>query len=231
MGATVRRDVMEGRPRVRLDVVERLDPLDITIPGDFSAAAFFLAFALLARIELRIDGVGVNPARTGLLDVLHRMGARIECVDERLDGGEPIADLVVSPGDLASATVGEADVARMIDEIPALAVLAARVPGETRISGARELRVKESDRIAVLVANLRDIGVDADELEDGLVIQGTDAPLAGLARVHDDHRIAMAFGLLSALPDCEVRIDDPAVAAVSDPAFFARLRTIAPPRP
>jgi 3-phosphoshikimate 1-carboxyvinyltransferase len=114
----------------------------------------------------------------------------------------------------------------MIDEVPALAVLAARAEGETRITGASELRVKESDRIAALAGNLRAIGVSVEELGDGLVIQGTRKRLAGSVASHGDHRIAMAFGVLSALPDADIRIDDPAIAAVSDPEFWNRLGTL-----
>ena len=111
----------------------------------------------------------------------------------------------------------------MIDEIPVLAALAARAEGESRITGATELRVKESDRIRALAENLRAVGVEAEELEDGLVIQGTDAPLSGDVKSFGDHRIAMAFGVLAALPGNDIRIDDPDVVRISNSDFWERL--------
>ena len=114
----------------------------------------------------------------------------------------------------------------MIDEFPVLAVLAARADGETRVTGAGELRVKESDRITTLVNNLRAVGVEAEELEDGFVVNGTRAPLAGAVATHGDHRIAMAFGVLGAQPGNRIDVDDPAAASVSFPAFWGLLRRI-----
>jgi 3-phosphoshikimate 1-carboxyvinyltransferase len=212
-------------PRIQLHPPEFLDPLRLTVPGDFSSAAFFLAFGLLApRGGVRLHGVGVNPTRTGLLDVLRRMGALIEEYAPCDICDEPVADLVALPTRLRGTTIGAAEIPALIDEIPVLAILAARAEGETTITGAEELRVKESDRIAALAANLRAIGVDLQELPDGLVIQGSDAPLAGRVRCFNDHRIAMAFGVLAALPGHEIEIDDPACANVSYPAFWDHLR-------
>lgn len=205
-----------------------LPPLDMAVPGDPSSAAFLVALALLADSgELRIRDVGVNPARTGFFRLVERMGAAIRFDDGRLEGGEPVADLVVSPAPLRAIDVGGADVPDAIDEIPMLAVLAARAEGETRITGAGELRVKETDRIAAVAENLRALGVDAVELEDGLVVRGTDRPLAGRVRAHHDHRIAMAFGILGARPENEIEVDDPSVVDVSFPGFWELLRDLA----
>jgi 3-phosphoshikimate 1-carboxyvinyltransferase len=137
---------------------------------------------------------------------------------------EPVADLVATPARLRGTAIGAAEIPALIDEIPVLAILAARAEGETTITGAAELRVKESDRIAALAGNLRAIGVDAEELPDGLVIHGSDAPLAGRVQCFNDHRIAMAFGVLAALPGHEIEIDDPGIASVSYPAFWDHLR-------
>lgn len=204
---------------------ERLAPLDLTVPGDFSSAAYFLALGLLAPSgELRLRGVGVNPTRTGLLGVLRRMGADVQLDRQEVATGEPIADLVVRPAPLRGVRVEAREVPAMIDEIPVLAILAARAEGETVITGADELRVKETDRIAALVSNLRAIGVDAEERPDGLIIRGTDAPLGGEVESRDDHRIAMAFGVLGARSGRPIQIDDPAVADVSFPGFWEQLR-------
>ncbi|HEX8362969.1 MAG TPA: 3-phosphoshikimate 1-carboxyvinyltransferase [Longimicrobium sp.] len=204
-----------------------LPPLDLRVPGDPSSAAFLAALALLAdEGELVIRDVCINPTRTGFFDIVERMGARIELANRRMEGGEPVADLVVRPATLRGTEVGGAEVPAAVDEIPILAVLAARASGETRITGAGELRVKETDRIAALAGNLRALGAEAEELEDGLVVRGSDRPLRGRVRAFGDHRIAMAFGVLGALPGNEVEIDDPAVVAVSFPGFFERLNTL-----
>jgi 3-phosphoshikimate 1-carboxyvinyltransferase len=201
-----------------------LPPLDLTVPGDVSSAAFLIALALLADTgELRIRGVGINPTRTGFLDAVARMGARIEQEDPRDEGGEPVADLAIRPAALHGVEIGAAEVPALIDEVPVLAVLAARARGELRITGASELRAKECDRITAIVENLRALGADADELPDGLVVRGSDRPLAGRVRSHGDHRIAMAFGVLAALPDSDIEIDDHGVAEISFPGYWELL--------
>ena len=208
---------------------ESLDPLDLTVPGDFSSAAFFLVLGLLggAGRELRIPGVGLNPTRTGLLTVLEAMGARIRA--ENADGvhdsaREPVGDLVVEPRELRGVSVGGEVIPTLIDELPVLAVAAARARGVTEIRDAAELRVKESDRIRALAENLSALGVQVEELSDGLRIHGSQGPLEGTVRSHGDHRIAMAFGVLGALPGCEVQVDDPGAADVSFPGFWELLR-------
>lgn len=212
------------RWRVELrDPPERLAPLDLEVPGDFSSAAFFLAAGLLGGggPELVVQGVGLNPTRTGLLPVLERMGGGPEIVvgDPQAEG-EPAGDLRVAPSDLRGIEVGGDEIVALIDEVPLVAVLAARASGVTRITGAGELRVKETDRIQAVCANLRDLGVEVEELEDGLVVRGTDAPLRGRVRAFDDHRIAMAFAVLGTAPGNEIEVDDPEVVDVSFPGFW-----------
>jgi 3-phosphoshikimate 1-carboxyvinyltransferase len=204
--------------------------VDLDVPGDFSSAAFLLAAcALLRRHDVLVRDVGVNPTRTGLLDVLARMGAEVEFSAESSTAFEPRADLRVAAAELRATEVTPGEVPRLIDELPLVAVLAARAAGETVIRGAGELRVKESDRIGALVENLRALGGAAEELPDGLVVRGSDAPLRGHVRSRGDHRIAMAFAVLGAVPGNAITIDDPRLAAVSFPGFFDLLRRISEP--
>jgi 3-phosphoshikimate 1-carboxyvinyltransferase len=214
--------------RVALRPTDRLPPLELEVPGDPSSAAFLAALALLSdEGELRIPAVGVNPTRVGWIEIVRRMGGEVAVEAARVSGGEPVADLVVRPSRLRATEVGGAEVPAAIDEIPVLAVLAARAEGETRITGAGELRVKETDRIAALAANLRAVGAEAEELPDGLVVRGSDRPLAGRVPTFHDHRIAMAFGVLAALPGNAIEVEDPAVADVSYPGFWTVLRELA----
>jgi 3-phosphoshikimate 1-carboxyvinyltransferase len=199
------------------------------VPGDFSSAAFLILLGLLrdGGEPLVIRDVGLNPTRTGLLPVLRRMGGRVEVKGTKGEGkGEAIGDLVIHSSDLMGCEVGGEEIPSVIDEVPILAVGAARASGSTRITGARELRVKETDRIRALVENLRALGVGAEEFEDGLEVEGTDRPLKGRIKAYGDHRIAMAFGILNALPGNEVEIDDPGVASVSFPGFWELLDRI-----
>jgi len=208
----------------------RLAPLDFRVPGDVSSAAFLLALAALGGVtgELEIEGVGLNPTRTAFLDVLSRMGAavRVESETAAVGAGEPVGTLGAAGARLRGVSVGADEVPRLIDELPLLAVLGARAEGETRITGAAELRHKESDRIAVTVENLRGLGVRAEELPDGLVVEGGEGPLRGRVRTHGDHRIAMSFGVLGAAPGNRIEVDDPAAADVSFPGFWTLLRTL-----
>ncbi|MFN8667292.1 MAG: 3-phosphoshikimate 1-carboxyvinyltransferase [Gemmatimonadaceae bacterium] len=210
---------------VALQPAERLDPLDLDVPGDPSSAAFFIARALLASNgNVRVENVLRSPYRDGFVRAVRRMGARVDDVREGGAGSSARDDLVAHGGGrLRGISVGRDEVTSMIDEIPMLAVLAARAEGVTEVRGAEELRVKESDRISAVVSNLRAIGVDAEERPDGLVVHGTEAPLAGRITTHGDHRIAMAFGVLGATPGCQVEIDDPECCSVSYPGFWRDL--------
>ncbi len=212
---------------VALHAVERLAPLDITVPGDPSSAAFFIALALLADAgDLTIPNVCLNVTRTGFLRAARRMGARIEVAMGSPQGGEPVGTVRAYASPLRAISVGARDVPAMIDELPLLACLGARAHGTTVITGADELRVKESDRIATVVANLRAIGVEAEERADGLEVEGTERPLAGSVRTRGDHRIAMAFGVLSRATGGAVEVDDPSCADVSFPGFWSTLRHV-----
>ncbi|MGW8268257.1 MAG: (d)CMP kinase, partial [Longimicrobiales bacterium] len=208
---------------------EGLLALDLDVPGDFSSAAFLIVLGLLREggEPLILEGVGLNETRTRLLRVLGRMGARIRIENRRGEGqGEPLGDLVVEASELTGAQVGGDEIPGLIDEVPVLAVAALRARGETRITGARELRVKETDRIRAMVENLRSLGVEAEELEDGLVVPGSGKPLSGRVRSFGDHRIAMAFGVLGALPRHDIQIEGADVAGVSFPGFWELLEEV-----
>lgn len=197
---------------------------DTDVPADPSSAAFFAALAALASSgELTLRKVGVNPTRIGFFEALREMGASVEQYGAREQGGEPVADLVVRPGRLRGIAVDEDRVPSLIDELPMLACVAVRARGETTITGARELRGKESDRIASVVANLRAVGARAVELSDGMVIEGSDAPLTGQVSTHGDHRLAMAFAVLGALPGNRIVVDDRDCVSVSFPTFWQEL--------
>jgi len=212
---------------VTIEADSPFETLDTEVPGDPSSAAFFAGLAALASTgSLRLAGVCVNPTRVGFLERIESMGARVEFENTRVEGGESVADVVVSPAQLKSTTVVEADVPAMVDELPLLACLASRAEGETVITGANELRVKESDRIAAVVSNLRAIGATAEELPDGMRIIGSDRPLAGKVVTHGDHRLAMAFGVLGAVDGNAIEIDDKDCVSVSYPRFWSDLASV-----
>lgn len=216
-----------GAGMIVLDPPRRLEPLDLTVPGDPSSAAFFACLAALADGgSLVIRDVGLNPGRIGFIDVLRRMGARVDIVERDDRGAEPVGDLLVRSGHLGSTVIGGDEVPGLIDELPVLACLASRAAGETVISGAGELRVKESDRIASVVSNLRALGVDVEEREDGMRIRGSREPLVGTVTTHGDHRLAMAFGILGAATGSRIVIDDPDCVSVSYPEFWRDLHAV-----
>jgi len=199
----------------------------IEIPGDFSSAAFFIAAALLLPdSELMIENVGVNPTRTAFLEVLREMGAKIEITNLRHEAYEPIADLLVRHQALRGAKVFGNRIPLLIDEIPILAVLATQAEGETHIRDAGELRVKESDRIAALVHNLRAMGAAVEELSDGLVITGPTKLRGAEIDSFGDHRIAMAFAIAGLLADSPTTICAAECADISFPGFFEALQCV-----
>jgi 3-phosphoshikimate 1-carboxyvinyltransferase len=206
---------------------ERLEPGAIVIPADFSSAAFFIAAALLVRgSEVRLEGVGLNPTRTGLLKILERMGAAIEVEPEGERGGEPIGCIRVRPAQLRGVDVGGADVPLAIDELPLVALAACFAEGTTTIRDAAELRRKESDRVATVTGALTALGGNVEPTEDGMVVEGTGALRGGTVDSHGDHRIAMlgAVAGLASGEGAEVRGMD--AAAVSYPGFEEDLRSL-----
>ncbi|MBA2292278.1 MAG: 3-phosphoshikimate 1-carboxyvinyltransferase [Gemmatimonadales bacterium] len=205
----------------------RFTPFEIDVPGDPSSAIFMVGAALLATGgDAEITDVGLNPTRIGAIAVLQRMGARIEVAATGNQAGEPVGRLVVTPSQLAATTVPAHEVPGLIDEIPMLACLAARAVGTTRFCGVGELRVKESDRLLLIAANLTAIGGNATIEGDDLVVEGSDRPCAGTVRTDGDHRIAMAFMVLATEPRNRIVVDNPGSAAVSFPGFPAALAAL-----
>lgn len=215
--------VQQGRV-LQLAGPATLHASDVVVPADFSSAAFFLVGACLAAEgELRLEHVGMNPTRTGLLEILLSMGADITVENAQVCSGEPVADLVVRPSALRGIEVPRALVPLAIDEFPVLFVAAACARGETLVTGAEELRVKESDRIAVMAQGLKRLGAEVDVLPDGMRIQG--GGLAGGAiDSGGDHRIAMSFAMASLRASGPIRIADTANVATSFPGFVSLAR-------
>jgi 3-phosphoshikimate 1-carboxyvinyltransferase len=211
---------------VRLAGGQRLSGCDLSVPGDFSSAAFFIVAGCLAAGPqgLLIRDVGVNPTRTGLIDMLRLMGADITVTPRAEAGPEPVADIRVRRSALRGVRVPEALVPLAIDEFPVFFIAAAAARGETLVSGAAELRVKESDRLAVMARGLAAVGVECELLADGLRIRGGRV-LGGRVDSHGDHRVAMAFAVASACARAPIEILDVANVATSFPAFPAVAHT------
>jgi 3-phosphoshikimate 1-carboxyvinyltransferase len=204
-----------------------LRDLELDVPGDASSAAFLVGAALLAEGgALTLRDVGLNPTRIGFLRVLARMGASIHVVAERTETGEPIGDLVVRPATLRGTEVPAEEVPSLIDEVPLLAILATRARGETAFRAVGELRVKESDRLGLLAADLRALGAEAAVEGEDLVVWGGDTPPRGSVDTGGDHRLAMAFAVLATLPGARVRLSERTSPAVSYPGFFEDLERI-----
>lgn len=197
------------------------------IPGDFSSAAFWIvAAALLPDSDLVLRGVGLNPTRTGLLEVLRGMGLDAGIGELSLAGGEPVGDLRVRTSQLGPVRIGAEQVPALVDELPLLAVTAALAEGVSEIRGASELRVKECDRISAVAEGLRSLGADLDEHEDGWTIRGGRPLQGGSVRSFGDHRIAMSMAVAALTAEGPVEIDDVDCVAISYPGFFDQLSTV-----
>jgi len=202
-----------------------LQPAMITLPGDFSSAAFLIAAAaLLPDSNLILTNVNINPTRTGLLQVLQQMGAAFDLEELPASSGEPVANVHVRHCALQAATIAPGQIPALIDEIPILAVLATQAEGVTRLTGAQELRVKESDRLAALAGNLRAMGAVVEELPDGLIITGPVRLHGAVIDSFGDHRIAMAFAIAALRADSPTTIQHAECIDISFPGFFDLLR-------
>jgi 3-phosphoshikimate 1-carboxyvinyltransferase len=213
---------------VTLSPVAEIEPLDLAIPADPSSAAYLVALGALADDgEVRIPGVCTNPTRTGFLRALSRMGGSVRFIEKRKIAGEETATIVVAPRKLHGIRVGADEVPAMIDELPLLACLAAAGGVDLEVSGAEELRVKESDRISLVVSNLRSIGAEAEERRDGFRISGRRRVLRGRVATQGDHRIAMAFGVIGWLDGNDIEIDDRDCVSISYPSFWSDMAALA----
>jgi 3-phosphoshikimate 1-carboxyvinyltransferase len=202
----------------------RLVGQTVVVPGDISSAAFWLvAASIVPDSELLLENVGINPTRTGILDVLQAMGADIEQLNLREQAGEPVADLRVRSAQLRGTTIGGSLIPRLVDEIPVLAIAALAAEGKTIIRDAEELRVKESDRLAVMAQELHKMGAQIQEHPDGLEIHGPQQLIGANVSPHTDHRIAMSLAIASLLARGETTLENPECARVSYPEFWTTL--------
>jgi 3-phosphoshikimate 1-carboxyvinyltransferase len=200
-------------------------PFAVSVPGDISSAAFLVGAAVLAdQGELLIENVGVNPTRTGALVVLERMGAPVERVNLRDAGGEPVADLIARPAALQATEVSAAEIPTLVDEVPILAVLASRARGETVFREVGELRVKESNRLELIAANLRAVGVQSEVQGNDLHVEGTERAPRGKVETAKDHRLAMAFAVLGTVEGAKVTLSETQSVKISYPTFLRDLR-------
>ena len=205
----------------------RLSAIGVDVPGDISAAAFWLVAALChPDAQIRLRGTGINPTRAGILEVVEAMGARVVVEDKRAEGGEPVADLVVTSSELRGVDIGGDMIPRVEDEIPVLAVAACFATGTTVVRDAQELRLKESDRVHTTVQELSRLGASIEERPDGMVVHGTGRLTGGRCNSHGDHRLAMALGVAGLLADEEVIVDGAETTRISYPDFWGHLREL-----
>jgi 3-phosphoshikimate 1-carboxyvinyltransferase len=203
-----------------------LEGREVFVPGDISSAAFFMVAALVTPgSELLIRNVGVNPTRSGIVDILQEMGGALELINRRELSGEPVADILVKSSSLKGIEIGGAVVPRAIDEFPVVSVAAAFAEGTTTIRDARELRVKETDRIAAMTSELSRLGAQVEAREDGMKIVGMERLRGGSVASHGDHRIAMSMAVAALRAEGPVTIEDTECTATSFPRFWELLET------
>ena len=214
--------------KISVNPVNELFSQDIYVPGDISSAAFIIVSALITKgSEVIIKNVGLNETRTGIIDVVKNMNGNIEIINERLVGGELVGDLLVRyTKDLCATTIDKDIIPRLIDEIPVIAVLATQAEGTTIIKDAQELKVKESNRIKSMVENLKILGADIEELEDGMIIKGKSKLNGGKIKTFKDHRIAMAFSTLNLISDEKIKLDNEDCINVSFPGYFDLIKSL-----
>ena len=221
-------DINVENLKISVNPVNELFSQDIYVPGDISSAAFIIVSALITKgSEVIIKNVGLNETRTGIIDVVKNMNGNIEIINERLVGGELVGDLLVRyTKDLCATTIDKDIIPRLIDEIPVIAVLATQAEGTTIIKDAQELKVKESNRIKSMVENLKILGADIEELEDGMIIKGKSKLNGGKIKTFKDHRIAMAFSTLNLISDEKIKLDDEDCINVSFPGYFDLIKSL-----
>ena len=223
MGADLQRD----GSKIALTPPISLSPIDIHIPGDISSAAFWLvAAAIHPNAHIKVTKTGINPTRTGIIDVLLQMGAKLRVKNERMEGGEPVADLELESSELEGTEIGGCIIPRLIDEIPLIALAGSLARGTTTIRDAQELRVKESDRIGTTVKELSKLGADMEELPDGMVIHGGRELKGGECHSHHDHRLAMTLGIAGLVAQGETVVHGAEAVDASYPGFWQDLERL-----
>jgi 3-phosphoshikimate 1-carboxyvinyltransferase len=216
-----------GNTEVTVTPGSRLRGQEVVVPGDISSAAFWLvAGAITPGADLTVENVGLNPSRTGILDVLEQMGAAIEVRNARDVAGEPVGDLRVTHGPLRAFSIGAELIPRLVDEIPVLAVAACCADGVSRVSGAEELRVKETDRLAVMARQLGAMGARIEEFSDGMAIEGGVQLHGAAVDSETDHRVAMSLAVAAQIASGATALERPEAAAVSYPGFWDDLERL-----
>jgi 3-phosphoshikimate 1-carboxyvinyltransferase len=222
-------DIKVNNLDINVNPIEELySPEEINVVGDISSAAFIIAGAtIVPRSEVIIKNVGLNETRTGILEVLSNMNGNFEIINKRLSNGEFVGDLVVKYSDNLIGTTIESDlIPRLIDEIPIIAIMATQAEGQTIIKDAKELKVKESNRIKAMVDNLKNMGADIEELDDGMIIKGKNKLNGAYINTFNDHRIAMAFSIASLISNGEVKLDNKSCIDISFPGYLNLLNTL-----
>ncbi|QGT99860.1 3-phosphoshikimate 1-carboxyvinyltransferase [Candidatus Syntrophocurvum alkaliphilum] len=217
MGADINQEGLQ----IKLNPVDELKPQEFIVPADISSAAFFIVAALIVKgSELKIREVGINSTRAGLINVLLNMGANIKLENEQIIGGEPVADIIVSYSQLKATDISGDIIPTLIDELPILAVAMATAEGESKVTGASELRVKETDRIKSTCSELQKIGVNIKELEDGFTVKGPNKLKGATVESYKDHRIAMSLAIAALIAEGEMLINDSEAVSISFPEFW-----------
>ncbi len=221
-------DIDVNNLKININPVDELYSQDIYVPGDISSAAFIIVGALISKgSEVLIKNVGLNETRTGIIDVVKSMNGNIEIFNKRLVGGEIVGDILVKyTPNLCATTIDKTIIPRLIDEIPSIAVLASQAEGTTIIKDAKELKVKESNRIKAVVDNLKNMNCDIEELEDGMIIKGKNKLKASYIQTYNDHRIAMAFSIANLICEEEIKLDNTNCVDISFPGYFDLLNSL-----
>jgi len=224
---TMQADIKISPPEVKIKGGTELRSTDIFIPGDISSAAYFIAAASILRdSQIIIKQVGVNPTRTGIIEILKKMGTKIDILDYQIKSNEPRADLKIEYSELKGIEIKEEMVPLLIDELPLIAVVATQAHGKTLVSGARELRVKESDRIKAIVSQLKKMGADIEEEEDGFTVNGPIRLQGAVCESYNDHRIAMSLAVAALLAEGKTVIRNSECIDISFPGFEKTLRKL-----
>ena len=222
-------DIKVNNLDINVNPIEELySPEEINVVGDISSAAFIIVGAtIVPRSEVIIKNVGLNETRTGILEVLSNMNGNFEIINKRVSNGEFVGDLVVRYSDNLIGTTIDSDlIPRLIDEIPIIAIMATQAEGQTIIKDAKELKVKESNRIKAMVDNLKNMGADIEELDDGMIIKGKNKLNGAYINTFNDHRIAMAFSIASLISNGEVKLDNKSCIDISFPGYLNLLNTL-----